>query len=777
MSAAESNPLLDLPFSIPFDRIRPEHVEPAARSLLDDARARLRAIAEASGARTYESTMAALDDATERLEIAMTVVGHLESVSSTPELRAAYNAVMPEVSAFYASIPLDPALWRALVDYSATDDAKALTGPKKRFLEKTIDDFKRHGAELDDAGKKRLEALSRELSEITTKYAQNIVDATAAWELIIEDEAKLRGLPRSALDAARASAEAKGKPGWRFTLQAPSLIPVLTYLEDASIRQQIYRAYNSRAAKAELDNRPLIGRILELRREKAALLGFPTFAELVLHDRMAKDGARARAFVHDLTEKTRASFLEENEALLKYRRELEGPLAPELQPWDVGYYAEKQRQALYDFDEEELRPYFSVERVMTGLFEIATKLYGIQIRARTDMPVWSPAVTAWDIVDEAGTHLCSFYSDLFPREEKRGGAWMNGLITGGPRASGHAPHLGLICANLTPPVGDKPALLTHNEVQTLFHEFGHLLHHALSKVEVRSLAGTNVAWDFVELPSQIMENWCWEREALDLFARHWETGETIPQALFDKMIRARTYRAANAMMRQLGFASVDLALHVEYDAAKEPDVVAYSRALMQPFAPAKYPDDYAFIASFGHLFSSEVGYAAGYYSYKWAEVLDADAFTQFKQKGVFSRDVGLAFRENILARGNGDDPLELYRRFMGREPSLDALLERSGLVVKRRSPFQNPEAVERQLELPAIVPYSFVGDSSATYQATLEGILLRIVGAPNIRARRTQLSSGGKYTAYRFEVFHERFEDVEAIYREVGALPGTRFVL
>ncbi len=777
------NPLLETKLEIPFDKIKAEHVEPACKALIESARARLRAIAQHPGPRTYQNTLGELDASTEPLDFAITIVGHLESVATTPELRDAYNAALPDVSAFYAGIPLDPELWKAIKDYASTEDAKALTGAKKRFLEKTIDDFKRHGADLDETGKKRLEELTREFATITNKYAQNVVESTAAFELIIEDEKKLAGLPQSAIEAARASAKSKNKEGWRFTLQAPSLIPVLTYLQDAEIREKVYRAHNTRATSGELDNRTLIGRILELRREKAKLLGKNNFADFVLADRMAKDGVRAKAFVDDLTEKTHAAFERENRELGEYRKKIEGPDAPALQPWDVGYYAEKLRLELYDFDEEELRPYFPVDRVLPGMFETAERIYGINIRQRNDLPVWSSAVQAYDIFDEKEERIGSFYSDLFPREEKRSGAWMNGLINGRPNSNGpFSPHLALICANVTPPVENKPALLTHDEVSTLFHEFGHLLHHCLSRVEVRSLAGTNVAWDFVELPSQIMENWVWEKEALDLFGRHYETGATIPAELYDKMNRARTYRAANQQMRQLGFATVDLSLHVEYAPSKDGDVVEYSRQLMQKFAPAKYPNDYAFIAGFTHLFGSEVGYAAAYYSYKWAEVLDADAFTRFKEQGVFSREVGREFREQILARGNGEDPSELYRAFMGREPSLTALLERSGLLpngapAAPKRVFENPEVVEKQLELPNIVFYSFVGTTSDEYRSSLEGIIAKVVGEANIRSRTAKPSSGGKYTAYRFDVFHERFEDVEQIYREVGALPGTRFVL
>ena len=335
-----------------------------------------------------------------------------------------------------------------------------------------------------------------------------------------------------------------------------------------------------RGASGDRDNRPLVTRIIELRREKAALLGFANFADLVLEDRMAHTGDRALAFLEDLKSKTVRRFEQENQELFEFRRSLEGPDAPELAPWDVAYYAEKQRTALYDFDEEALRPYFPMERVVGGLFELVHRLYGIRVEEEFGVPAWDADVHYYNVRDEEGVFVGSFYADWFPRENKRGGAWMDGLITGGPAGDGFRPHLGLICGNLTPPVGGKPALLTHREVETIFHEFGHLLHHLLSRVEIRSLAGTNVAWDFVELPSQIMENWCWERQALDLFARHYETGAPIPDDLFQKMKRARTFRAANAQMRQVGFGFIDLLLHVRYDAARDGDPVAYTRRLL-----------------------------------------------------------------------------------------------------------------------------------------------------------------------------------------------------
>lgn len=678
--ANDTNPLINIDFHIPFDLIRAEHVRPAMAELLRQSRERLEALASLEEPLTWENTMAALDGLTEPLDRAMSVVRHLEAVATYPELRAAHNDVEPEVSAFYSGIPLNEGLWRNIKRYAGTEGARALEGARRRFLEKTMDAFRRHGADLDAAGKAWLKEIDVELAVATTKFSENVLDATNAWDLVLTDEAKLAGLPAMAVAMARQSAAQKGLEGWRFTLQAPSYMAVMTYLDDAAIRRDVYHAYSVRASGGQHDNRTLVARILELRRQRAELLGYRDFADLVLEDRMAHNGERAQAFIEELRRKTEAHFERENRELEEFRREIEGPGAPRIEPWDVAYYAEKMRRALYDFDEEELRPYFPLERVVAGMYELTGRLYGIRVMEEPGAPVWDPAVKYYSVHDQQGTHMGGFYADWYPRENKRGGAWMDGLITGGPAPDGFDPHLGLICGNLTPPVGEKPALLTHREVETIFHEFGHLLHHLLSRVEVRSLGGTNVAWDFVELPSQIMENWCWEAEALGLFAAHWRTGEAVPDELFQKLKRARTFRSANAQMRQLGFAWLDLMLHRSYSPERDGDPVAYTRAILQQFSPAPLPEDHAMIAGFTHLFGSPVGYGAAYYSYKWAEVLDADAFTRFREGGIFSREIGAEFRCKILERGDSLDPAEMYRDFMGRDPDPDALLERSGLL-------------------------------------------------------------------------------------------------
>ena len=667
------NPLLSNEFRIPFDLIRAEHVQPAVTELLADCQTRLERILAAPGPRTYANTLAALDSISERLEYAVGITRHLEGVATTPEFREALNAIQGPVTEFFSKLTLNADLYAAIKQFATTDEAKQLTGTRARYLKKTIDSFRRNGAELDPIGKAKLQEMDIELSKVTTKFGENVLDSTNEFELLIDDEALLAGLPESARVGARESAIAKGHPNsWRFTLQAPSYIPVLTYLDDEGIREKLHRAHNARATVGDRDNRPILARILELRNAKAHLLGYKNFADLVLEDRMAHTGQSAQDFLENLRLRTIPFFEKENAQL----RDFAGR---ELQPWDMTYYAEKLRQKLYDFDEEELRPYFPVESVMKGMFDIFGRLFDIHVVEQTGTPTWDPAVKYYRLEDAPSkAFLGAFYADWYPRENKRGGAWMDNLIVGSPPEG--KPHLGVICGNMTSPLPDKPALLTHREVETIFHEFGHLLHHCLSRVSVRSLAGTSVAWDFVELPSQIMENWCWERESLDLFARHYQTGELIPRDLFEKMVRARNFRGANHQMRQLSFGTVDLSLHRIYDASRDGDIVAYTRQVLGPFSAVPFPEDHCMIASFTHLFASPVGYGAGYYSYKWAEVLDADAFTRFRREGVFNEKVGREYRDMILSRGDSEDPGELYRKFMGRDPDVTALLERAGLV-------------------------------------------------------------------------------------------------
>ncbi len=668
---APANPLSSIAFEIPFRAIRADHVQPGVLEALAQAKQRVDTIAALEETPTYANTLFALETATEELEYAMGIVGHLESVATEPALREAYNAVQGPVAKFYSSIPLNTRLYARIHAFSFTDEAKSLDTIRARFLKKTLDDFRRHGADLPPAGKQRLSEINVTLTQVTTKFAQNVLDHLKEFEWVVTDEAALAGLPESAIASARQSAQAKGIEGWRFTLQQPSYLAVMTYLNDGSVRERFYRAYSQIAVEPRFGNFSLIEQIVQLRLEKASLLGYSHFADLVLEDRMAQQGQKAMQFLEQLEGRSLPAFERERAELQAFRQELEGSEAPAIQPWDVGYYTEKLRKSRFDFDEEALRPYFALPAVLHGMFTLVERLFGIRVEECENREVWDPSVRYYLIRDEDGTMLGAFYADWYPRENKRGGAWMNSLITGGPKPDGFHPHLGLMCGNMTPPLGEKPALLTHREVETIFHEFGHLLHHCLSKVPVRSLSGTNVAWDFVELPSQIMENWCWERESLHLFARHYETGELLPDELLEKMRRARTFRAATQQMRQLSFGVVDLQLHASSKVPADGHLQRWARNLMARYSPAPLPEDYGMLASFLHLFSDPVGYAAGYYSYKWAEVLDADAFGRFLQDGIFNQQTGLAFRHHILEQGNSADPAVLYRNFLGRDPDVN----------------------------------------------------------------------------------------------------------
>lgn len=655
---------------IPFAEMTPAEVEPAIDKALEQAEAELEKLLQ-TPERTF-ATILALDEIVERLERPMGFVGHLKSVKDSPELRDAYNAVLPRYATFMTRLSHNAELWELVKEIDASPEAQALTGVRKRHLQKTVEEFVRSGADLPEAQKARLEEINIEGSRLGAKFSENTLDATNAFELLVSDEADLAGLPDLAKNQARASAEAKGLTGWRFTLQAPSFVPFMTYAENRDLREKMYRAFTSRASDGEFDNRDIIVQELSLRREFADLLGYATFADFVLEPRMVGAGGKALEFVRGLTERTRPHWQQEVAALEAFAKDRS---YPELEPWDVSFVAEKLRLTNYDFDEEALRPYFPLGQVVQGMFEITESLFGVSVSRHENPQVWHEDVEYYDIHDAEGVHIGSFYADWFPREDKRGGAWMNSLITGGPTPAGFEPHIGLITCNFTPPQGDKPALLTHDEVLTTFHEFGHLLHHCLGRVEVKGRSGTNVPWDFVELPSQIMENWCWEKGALDRFARHVDTGERIPQDLFDKMRAARTFMAANSQMRQLSFATVDLQLHTAYDPERDGPVVPYAVRVMEAFAIRPEFAHNSFLTSFSHIFAG--GYSAGYYSYKWAEVLDADAFTRFLEEGLFNPETGRAFLETILSRGDSDAPDVLFRNFMGRDPDPEALLRRN----------------------------------------------------------------------------------------------------
>jgi oligopeptidase A len=692
-------------FTPAWSRLTADRVEPDVTAALADAQTKFDAIAAQGPARlSYESVLGAFDEAAATLDRAWSRVQHLDAVCNTPALRAAHNAMLPKVTDFYTRIYLDQGLWKILQAYRDTADAQALTGARRRFLDETVEDFRDSGAELSEADKKELERLNSELSAVTQKFAENVLDATNAWELVVTDEGRLAGLPESARAAARQSFLQKNstggeQPGWRFTLHAPSYLPVMKYAQDDALRRQFWEAMGGVGRRAPHDNVALIPQILALRQAKARLLGRPQFADLVLHRRMAKSGAGALAFIEKLHGQLAGAFAREQRELEAFKATRTGEPAGAMEPWEVLYWSEQLRLAKYDLDEEQLRPYFPIDAVLGGLFKLVETLFNVRLTERPTVflelgssgeapfgaiEVWHPEVKFYDLHDTAGRHLGSFYADWHPRESKRGGAWMNYFETGGPRPGGRfVPHLGIIAGNLTASLAGRPALLTHDEVLTIFHEFGHLLHHLLGEVEVKALNGVRVTWDFVELPSQIMENWVWERAGIDLVARHYETGAPLPDELFKKLRATRTFLAASGMMRNIAYSKMDLDLHLHADeltgAQPLPDIDAWVRARLSGYLPRYRTEPPTFVPRFTHIFSEPVGYAAGYYSYKWAEVLDADAFTRFQKEGVLNAATGRAFRQQILARGNSAPPEQLFRDFMGRDPEAAADLARCGL--------------------------------------------------------------------------------------------------
>lgn len=682
------NPLLSGDFRIPFHRIRAEHIEPGIMQALQEAQIEVDTLTADSSPPTWENTIGHLEEIGSRLSEQIAPSSHLVSVSETPELREAYNSVLPEISAFWSRLPLNGSLWERVKAYAESEEAIQLIGVRKRHVEKTVRDFIRAGADLDKDGKKELMKLKIELAQLEQKFSENVLDATAEYELIVTDEARLSGVPEAMRKRAEAKAQKKGIAGWLLTLDYPSVEPIRKYCDDRELRREIHTAFVTRCRDGKFDNRPLLARILRLRDRIAELLGYNRFPDYVLEDRMAKTAEHAMAFERDLVERTRPFWARDASELRTAAEKLD---IDDLEPWDSAYVAEKLRKERYDIDDETLRPYFALPQVLEGMFEIVYMTFGFKVAERDIGEVWHPDVRYYEIFDELGEKVGAFYTDWYPRKEKRQGAWMNHFITGGSRSGGFAPHLGVICGNFTPPDGDHAALLTHREVETIFHEFGHLLHHCTSRVEIPSRAGINVAWDWVELPSQLMENWTWEREALYLFARHHKSGEALPESLYERMVAARRFMGGWSQMRQLALGIVDLELHEELapqlrlgsaryseeelDLAQGDIVMEFGREHFEPFVVGPHFAELHILPVFTHLFSG--GYAAAYYSYLWSEVLEADIFTRFRQEGIFNRTTGRSYVDSILSRGDSDEPGALFKEFMGRDPDPTALLDRN----------------------------------------------------------------------------------------------------
>ena len=675
-----ANPLLTMDGLPPFSQIRPEHVEPAIDFLLADNRQRIEALLDGLDTPTWETLVAPIEEWEDRLSRVWSPVGHLNAVMNNEALRSAYNACLPKLSDYATEMGQNERLFRA---YKAVAESGAgLDEGQRKVLDNALRDFHLSGIDLPAEQKARFKAISQELSQLTSKFEENLLDATNAWSKQITDESQLAGLPPSAKDLARQTAEQRDLPGWLLTLEFPSYYPVLTYADDRALRLELYEAYHTRASErgphaGQFDNTAAMEKILALRHELAQLLGFASYAERSLAKKMARSTTDVVAFLEDLARRSRPQAEREMAELAAFARERDGLEA--LEAWDVAYYSEKLREQRYAFSQEEVRPYFPATRVVPGLFAVAERLFGVTIREVGGVDVWHPDVRFYEIRDRAGELRGQFYLDLFARPKKRGGAWMDdcrGRMRHGDRLQ--TPVAYLTC-NFTPPVGGKPSLLTHDEVETLFHEFGHGLHHMLTRVDYPPVAGINgVAWDAVELPSQFLENWCWEREALDLIAGHFETGAPIPGDLYGRMKAAKNFQSAMQMVRQLEFALFDFRLHLGYDPAKGGRIYDTLDAVRREVAVIRYPEFNRMPHGFSHIFAG--GYAAGYYSYKWAEVLSADAFSLFEERGVFDPDTGRSFRENILERGGSRDAMDLFVAFRGREPRIDALLRHSGIA-------------------------------------------------------------------------------------------------
>ena len=667
------NPLLRDYDRIPFGEIEAAHVGPGVRQILKDARAEIEDLVAVESTPTFADTIGRLDCALEDVKARTVPVTHLLSVAETPELRKAFNEVLPEITEFWTQVTLNEGLWNRIKALSETDEVGALPPIEKRHLDTTLRDFRRAGADLSTADKEKLSAIRLEISHLEHKFSENVIDATNAYSLLIEDGGRLEGVPEPDREEAWRKAAEQGREGWLLTLDYPSVEPIIKHAHDHELRRELYTAFVGRCADGEFTNTDIMARLLHLRRELAEVTGYSDFADYRLEDHMAKTGARAFGFVEDITQRTRP-YWERDLSELREHAAVLGRY--ELEPWDVAFVSESLRRAKFDIDDEVIRPYFPLHRVLDGMFEVVRRVFGLVVREQRIPEIWHPDVHYYELCrEDDGALLGFFYADWHPRSDKRQGAWMNDLSTGGPRNGGFEPHVGVIAGNLSPPKGDVPSLLTHTEVETIFHEFGHLLHHLTSTVPIAPMAGINVACDFVELPSQIMQNWTWEQEALSLFSGHYETGEPLPEDLYERLRRARTFMGGWRQMRQLSLGHLDLRLHRDPPDAVTEDLMSYIEGLFGEFTPSAEFTRMQSATSFTHLFSG--GYAAAYYSYLWSEVLDADAFGRFRTEGIFNREVGEAFLGAILTRGDSEEPEDLFREFMGRDPDLQPLFDRN----------------------------------------------------------------------------------------------------
>ena len=677
------NPLLDFSGLPRFAEIKPEHITPAVDELLVRNRALTTKLLADAAPPTWDNFVQPFEDANEQLARAWGQVGHLNMVMNGPELREVYNANLPKVTQYYAELSQNLALYRKYKAIHDSDAYAALNAEQRKVIENELRDFRLGGAELPEEQKARFMAIQEELSDLTSKFSDNLLDATNAYTCVIEEEKDISGIPADECQVAAEAAQEAGKKGWLFTLKAPSYGPVMQYADNRALRERMYRAYTTRAseqlvegAKAELDNTPLMTRILKLRAEEAQMLGFTNYAEFSLASKMADSPQQVAEFLLELAHRAKP-FAEKD---LKELREFAATQLGlrDLQAWDVGYAGEKLRQQRYAFSEQEVKQYFPEDAVLSGLFGLVETLFGLLIKP-SSAPVWHDTVRFFEIRDNKGLLIGQFYLDLYARASKRGGAWMDDAITRHRTARGIQTPVAYLNCNFASPLGGKPALFTHDEVNTLFHEFGHGLHHLLTEVEELGVSGiSGVEWDAVELPSQFMENFCWEWDVLQGMTRHSETKEKLPRELFDKMIAARNFQSGLQMLRQIEFSLFDLRLHSDYDTSGKLSVQQLLDEVRAEVAVLIPPNFNRFQNSFAHIFSG--GYAAGYYSYKWAEVLSADAYSLFEENGVLDAATGAHFREQILAVGGSRDAMESFKAFRGREPTIDALLRHNGLT-------------------------------------------------------------------------------------------------
>jgi oligopeptidase A len=673
------NPLLDFSGLPKFDQVKAAHVTPAVDYLLSQGRELLETLSASSIAPTWQNFAYPLEDFEEKLSRAWSQVSHMNSVVNSPELREAYNDNLSKLTAFYADLSQDERLYKKFRDLKSSPEYSKLNTAQKKIIENELRDFRLGGAELPDAEKARFKVIQEELSSLSAKFEENLLDTTNDFSLILKDASNLQGIPADVLQAAADAAKEEGKSGYKFTLHFPSYMPVLQYADNRDLRATLYRAYATRASefgKPEWDNTSLIQDILKLKQESAKLLGFNNYAEVSLSTKMAGKPAEVTDFLDTLGKRAKPFALRDMQELKEYAANKLG--LPELEAWDIAYASEKLREEKYAFSDQEVKQYFPESQVLHGLFKVTETIFGVHVK-KSQAPVWHADASFYEITDHQGKLVGQFYLDLYARNNKRGGAWMDEAITRRKKIGGIETPVAFLTCNFSPPVGGKPALFTHDEVNTMFHEFGHGLHHLLTKVDDYGVSGIKgVEWDAVELPSQFMENFCWEWEVLRHMTKHVETGAQLPRELFDKMVAAKNFQAGMQTMRQIEFSLFDIRLHGDFDPNGPETALDLIEQVRDEVAVVRPPKWNRFPNNFSHIFAG--GYAAGYYSYKWAEVLSADAYSLFEENGVLSQETGQRFWSEILAQGGSRPALDSFIAFRGREPSIDALLRHNGMI-------------------------------------------------------------------------------------------------